>query len=44
MGSPWGASMIDHRAAGIAEAEQLGDFVEGLAGRVVASLAEQAGR
>ena len=32
---------VDVRPAGIGQAEQLADFVEGLAGSVVASLAEQ---
>jgi hypothetical protein len=33
---------IDHRPARIAESQQLCDFVEGLAGSIVARLAEQA--
>ncbi len=36
--------LIDNRAAGITEAEQLGDFIVGFAGGVVASSAEQAVR
>src|SRR4051812_425547 len=31
---------IDHRTAGVAQAEQLGDFIEGFAGGVVASVAD----
>ena len=37
-----GRQAIDDRAAGIAEAEQFGHFVEGFAGGIVAGLAEQA--
>ena len=34
---------IDHRSAGIAEAEQLGDLVESFAGGIVAGLAREGG-
>ncbi len=33
---------VDHGAAGVAEAEEFADLVEGLAGGIVAGLAEQA--
>ena len=36
------SQFVDDRAAGIAEAEEFGDLVEGFAGGVVAGLAEQA--
>ena len=41
-GSPWGARRSMTGPPGIAEAQQLGDFVESFAGGVVAGLAEQA--
>ena len=36
------SQFVDHRATGIAEAEQLGHFVEGLPRRIVARFAEKA--
>ena len=41
-GSAVRRQLVDHRAAGITEPEQLGDLVESLAGGIVARLAEQA--
>src|SRR5205823_3461684 len=42
LGVAMGGEVVDDGAAGIAKAEELGDFVEGFAGGVVAGLAEQA--
>ena len=41
-GSPCGDKLVDHRAAGVAVAQEFGHLVESLAGGVVARLAEQA--
>ena len=41
-GLPWGARSVDPGAAGVAEAEELGDLVEGFAGGVVDGVAEVA--
>ena len=40
LGSPWGSEPIDDRAPGISQTQKLRDFVEGLTGSVVTSVAD----